>query len=59
MASSTEITRAHIDHQTALVEYQRAKLELAAKICGVVIAVFALTTAVAGGVTAIVLALMT
>jgi hypothetical protein len=58
MASSTDITRAHIEHQTALVEYQRAKLELAAKVCGVVIAGFALATAVVGGVTAILLVLM-
>jgi hypothetical protein len=56
--SSTDITRAQIEHHTALVEYQRAKLELAGKLCGVVIAVFALATTVVGGVTAIVLALM-
>ena len=58
MASSTDITRAHIEYQTALVECQRAKLELAAKVCGVVIAGFALATAVVGGVTAILLVLM-
>jgi hypothetical protein len=58
MASSTDITRARIEHQTALVECQRARLELAARVCGVVIAVFALATALVGGVTAIVLALM-
>lgn len=56
-APSPEVTRARIEHQTALVEYQRAKLDLAGKACGVVIAALALATAVVGGVTAIILAL--
>lgn len=59
MATSTEMTRAYIEHQTALVQYRRAKLELAAKLCSVVTAAFAFATAIVGGVTAVMLALLT
>jgi hypothetical protein len=59
MASSTDITRAQIEHQTALLEYQRARLELAAKACCAVVAALTLATTVVAGVAAIVLALIT
>lgn len=57
MAPSTDITRAKIEHQTALVEYRRAKLELAAEACKIVVAALVLATALVGGITAMVLAL--
>lgn len=57
MVPSTEISRAQIEHQTALVEYRRARLELAAEACRIVVAVLVLATALVGGITAMVLTL--
>jgi hypothetical protein len=57
MSSSTDVVRARIEHRTALVEYQRAKVDLAGKVCGVAIAALAFATAVVGGLTMIVVAL--
>jgi len=31
MSSSTDVVRARIEHRTALVEYQRAKVDLAGR----------------------------
>jgi hypothetical protein len=59
MAPSTDITRAWIEHQTELVRYQCAKLELAGSVCAVVVATMGLATALIGAVTAIILALTT
>jgi hypothetical protein len=57
VAPSTDLVRAQIEYQTVLVQYERAKLDLVGKVCGVAIAALGLATAIVCAATAIIITL--